>query len=399
MDLVTGNQTRIACLENLPSMTSSVKSFSAKKSSQKPPHSQSWQLRWPFGRTFALSILFFCLFYIAGELVARTKTFQAYFISQTWNSPHRDFERQLARLDRVFTQEKHIDCIFLGNSMVWRGFDPAAFQKGYRNQTGEDLHCFNFGVDGMPASIAGALAKVLVEDYHPLLLIYGIDARDLAVPIDSEDAKVLAEMPWLRYRMGEFSPEGWFIDKSRLYRYRLALQHWLRFDYQFTVHNDPDTDPNHRYGFDSDSKVGDITRPPDPNSSQASIQYYFKTLWHYKILQENVDGFIQVLNQEGNVPGALVVELPVPETYKRFFKNREKDYQRFVDQIEILTTKSRVPFWLVNSWVRIPSDGWVDYAHMNEKGASIFSQAFGERLGKAIQLGLIQDPVQIISSK
>ena len=45
---------------------------------------------------------------------------------------------------------------FLGNSMVWRGFDPQAFAQAYQAQRGQALRCFNFGVDAMPAAGAGA---------------------------------------------------------------------------------------------------------------------------------------------------------------------------------------------------------------------------------------------------
>jgi hypothetical protein len=346
----------------------------------------------PFGQTIVFSVLFFCLFYLAGELAARSRSFQSYFIHQTWDSRHGEFEKQLARLDRVYLQEGRVDCIFLGNSMVWRGFDPEAFQRGYRNRTGEELRCFNFGVDGMPARSAGALAKILIEDYQPQLLIYGTDARDYAVPADSEETRVLTEMDWLNYRLGQFSPKGWLIDHSELYRYRFALQHLLHFDYQDTVRSDPDIRMSSRYGFDSDSKVGDVEQPPDANDPRGHIQYYFRMLWNYEMLPENLEGLRQVLSAGTESSSILVVEMPVPDTYMLFFSHGEADYRGFVSRVDQLVQEAHKVFWQTTSWDVVPEDGWVDYSHLNQKGAAVFSQALGDRVGQAVQLEILKKP-------
>ena len=342
------------------------------------------QIRRPFGGTLLLSLLFFGLFFFGGEFLAETKKFQSFFVQQTWDGRHKEFERQLARLDAVYNQEGRIDCIFLGNSMVWRGFEPVAFNAGYQSQSGEEMRCFNFGVDGMPASMAGAIARILVEDYHPRILLFGIDARDLAVPTTYDDHRSLAEMDWLRYRMGEPSLKGWFIEHSNLYRYRVAIQRLLHFDYQGIQRGDRNSDLASRFGYDLELDVGDVTIPPDPLDADGSEQYYFRLLADYQIHAEDVTGFEQVLKQKSNLEHLLVVELPVPETYYAFFGNQRSDYERFVSEVGRISAAQGVQFILTDTWQVIPLEGWVDYSHLNLRGARAFSQRLGVEVAKIL---------------
>ena len=344
------------------------------------------------GKTLLLAIVFFCLFYLAGEMVARTRPFQVYLTHQTWGSRHRAFEMQLSRLDWVYNQEGSIDCIFLGNSMVWRGFDPEAFSKGFRVKTGQDLRCFNFGVDGLPASNAGAIAEILIHDYRPQLMIYGTEARDYAVPPETQDARVLAEMAWLKYRQGQFSFQGWLVDRSELFRYRPSLQNLLRFNYQYTARELANQPVGSRYGFDPDTRVRNVAIAPDRNNPEGHIQYYYQLLANYQMLPENLVGLREVLSQHQAVDDLVVVELPVPPTYMLFFNNRDKDYQVFIDQVSELTEEHQVLFLETTPWNTIPDDGWVDYSHLNQKGARIFSQMLGEKVGTAVMSGELANP-------
>ena len=40
----------------------------------------------------------------------------------------------------------------------------------------------------------------------------------------------------------------------------------------------------------------------------------------------------------------------------------------------------------------IPDDGWVDYSHLNTKGAKIFSEWLAHRVGQALEQSEIKDP-------
>jgi hypothetical protein len=85
--------------------------------------------------------------------------------------------------------------------MVDLGFDPTAFMEEYKNYTGQDIRCFNFGIDALPAAAAAALADILVKDFKPDILIYGTDARGYSVAPDTEDAAVILDSKWTQYHL------------------------------------------------------------------------------------------------------------------------------------------------------------------------------------------------------
>jgi hypothetical protein len=333
--------------------------------------------------TFGLGLLFFVLLFAAGELLARLDMFQTRLTAPELGSTHRQFETQMHRLETLFKREGAVECIFLGNSMVWGGFDPLAFTQTYQSKTGQDIRCFNFGVDGMPASASGVLAEILIEDYHPQLLIYGTDARDYAVTRDARDAVVLLDSPWLQYRQGRFTVEGFLFEHSYLYRYREQLCRLLRFDYT-QLRSGPDRSPTTGYGFDPNDRIGSFVQTiPDPQDPRGPIQYYFSVLSDYQMLPVNLDGLEKIVAQNDQDTQVLVVEMPVPETYMYFFANREEDYQRFINRARQMAADHDVPFVQTTPLNLIPDDGWVDYSHLNTRGAGIFSAWLGKQMGEA----------------
>jgi hypothetical protein len=189
----------------------------------------------PFGRTLIMTAVILVLYFFVGEAVARSDRFQAKFAGPTWGSRHAHFERQLDHLNHFVNHVGPVDCLFLGSSMVISDIDPLSFANAYQNESGEAIRCFNFGVDGLSALGAAALAKILVADYQPRLLVYGTDARDYAVEPEAEDATAILDTPWIRYRLGEFSIMGWLLDTSSLLRYRRPLRTLLRLNLPLVV--------------------------------------------------------------------------------------------------------------------------------------------------------------------
>jgi hypothetical protein len=177
--------------------------------------------KWGWGDSFAaqkpnwqilrLTLILLVGYFVLGELFFRLDFVQTGLTGPRIGSQHRQFEIQLARLDKLVREGEPIDCIFLGNSMIWLGVDPLVTNQVFESRTGQSIHCFNFGVSALPASSAGQIATMLVEKYHPSLLIYGTFARDYAVPADAEDAYVVSDTPWLKYWNEGFNLEAGYI--------------------------------------------------------------------------------------------------------------------------------------------------------------------------------------------
>lgn len=344
-------------------------------------------LQRPFGQTFLLALLPLALLLIGAELLMRQPIVQAHLTAPKLNSRHRQFEVQWHRLENLAHAGVPIECIALGNSMLWRGFDPEAVQRGYYQQTGSDLRCFNFGVDALSPASAGALAHILVETYQPQLFIFGTDARDFAVPRQDDDTTVILDMPWVRYRTGHFNLKGWVVESSYLYRYRHHLSDMMRLFFQDAVRQGPD-EPAKQFGFDSDDAVGDfVTRPPDPQDDSYHVQYYFRLLSDYAIQPENLAGLEELVALQENDVSIVVVEMPVPSSYFAFFGAPAVDYQVFINSVATTAIVYKVPFWQSTHHDLIPDTGWVDYSHLNSQGAVLFSEWLGEQLGQAVNAG------------
>jgi hypothetical protein len=348
----------------------------------------------PIGHTLALALMLFGLLMGLGEVLVRTRVFRAAVVASNRGGRHGQFELQLGRLETIEARDGPIDCFFLGNSMVWHSFDPQAFAEGYRKQTGHDIRCFNFGIDGLTPIGAGALAPILAGDHHPSVLIYGTTARDMAVRPDAEDNTVFLEMPWLRYRGGQFSVQGWFYDHSRLYQYWETLGQLARLQKSDLLLPGFYASSRNNYGFYGREGVSTTAGMIlEPGSQDRHIRMYFELLSKYDIIPENLAGLEQVMALNDREVQVLIVEMPIPPTYMRFFRNGQQDYKQFLERVEKQARLREIPFWQTTKLGLIPEDGWFDYVYPNTKGAWIWSEWLGEQLGKAVLQGQLENPV------
>jgi hypothetical protein len=354
--------------------------------------SATLQIRTAPGRTFWFTVLLFILLIAVAEWVARSESFQVPFTPPKMGSRHYQLGYKLALLNAFARKTGPIDCIMLGSSTVDTGFDPSAFETGYKEITGRDIHCFNFGIDASSAGSTAALSRIVLEDYRPRLLIIGTDARDYAVPSEDPEPAVILNTPWVAYRQGEFSLEGWLLDHSYLYRYRKHLGRLARFQFESTLWSKTKLNyeilPN---GFTPLSTISTyINDPPNPEDESFEVTYYTRIYSSYQMLDENLEGLGSIMqyNQSG-IP-VIVVEMPISDGLYYFFGNREADYNQFLTRVGELAILHRVPFWQTESLDFIPDNGWVDYSHLNKAGAEVFSIWLGQQVGRAEQQGSIK---------
>jgi hypothetical protein len=343
----------------------------------------------PFGGTLFLSLLLLVILLLAGEFLTRTDLVESHFISASRGSPHFQFELQLGRLERMAAMEGSIDCIFLGNSMVGNGFDPIAFSRAYRDKTGSELRCFNFGVDALPVTGASGLAQYFIKEYQPKLLIYGADARDFAVGREDWDAKVILDIPWMNYHLGTFSVQGWLYEYSQFYRYARTFGYLLMLDKQYLFIKEPGRMTGEDLGFYAEDTVGSfVSTSPALNMEMAPVRYYFQMLSNFQILPENTSSLEDLLKHGKNDLAVAVVVMPVPETYHEFFSINSQGYQIFLDHLQATTSKFGSTIWIPpeNS---ISEDGWADYTHLNKRGAAAFSTWLGQQIGESVITDLV----------
>jgi hypothetical protein len=345
-----------------------------------------------FGNTFWFTLFFLFLFMGIAEWVTRLEIFRAVLTPPKMGSQHYQLGHKLALLDAAVKSNGAIDCIIVGSSMVDVGFDPSAFKDAYLETTGREIHCFNFGLDASSAASTAALTKILVEDYRPRFLIFGTDPRDYAVPLQSRDPSAILDTPWIKYRSGQFSIEGWLLDHSYLQRYRQHLARLLRFQFEDTLWSEMVLNfPIMPDGFTPITKISTyVNDPPDPDDTSFEVVYYKQIFSPYEMIDENLEAMERILQYNGSETKVIVVEMPISDGLYYFFKSGEEDYNRFVDQVGNLAGYHQVPFWRTEPLDSIPDDGWSDYSHLNVKGAEIFSVWLGKQVGEAEAQGIFE---------
>jgi hypothetical protein len=347
---------------------------------------QSLIITKPNCRVLKLSLIFLLGYVLLGEIIFRLDPVQTALTGPRIGSQHRQFEIQVARLEKLIREGESIDCIFLGNSMVWLGVDPLIVNQTFQDQTGQQIHCFNFGVSALPASSAGQIASMLVERYHPKVLIYGTSARDYTIPGDAEDAYVVSDTAWLQYQNGSFNLLGWLYTYSRIYQYKGHLHDILFIKYLEDVFVQPNAPLYQAYGLDPKHDIRlDVRIPPDFGSSDNRDQ--IKWLGHYAILDENLDGLRQIVRQSANNTQVIVIEMPFHKNAYEFFPNGKDDYDIFVQQVSAITASRATPFWRLYNQPTIAPNQWWDYLHLNLAGADFFSAWIGNQLANSYQQG------------
>ena len=354
--------------------------------------SDTFRIHGLFGHTFRLMTLFLLFLFAIAEWVTRLEVFQSPLTPPKMGSRHYQLGHKLALLDAEIKAKGSIDCIMVGSSMVDVGFDPAAFQSAYREFIGRDVHCFNFGIDGSTAASSAALARILVEDYTPQLLIFGTDPRDYAIPSIDRYPVVILATPWVAYRQGDFSLTGWWMEHSHLYRYRQHFSRLLRFQFGDTLWSETELKfPILPDGFTPLTSVGDyINDPPDPHDDSFEVTYFNQIYSNYQMLDENLAALEDILAYNGSETHVVVVEMPVSDGLYYFFGNGEADYNRFVTRVSEITDMYNVPFWRTETMDLIPDEGWSDYSHLNITGAEIFSSWLAEQVGEAVMQGNVE---------
>jgi len=331
--------------------------------------------------TPALACLLLVLAAGIAELVARTEAVRAALGAPSVGSPSRLFEQQLDSLDRYAASEQRLDCIVLGNSTALMGVDPDALSRAYHERMGHGLRCFTFGVAGMTASAAGAVAPILVERHRPWLLIYAASVRDVG---QSVDGPLLASTPWVQYRQGTFSLAGWLTEHSAAFRWYLLYRQWVD-PVRWRVASGPlRTTPAGFMRFDP----GMALSPALWEQTQCT----YAEIINQPPSQLELAGFSRLLELSGNGTQVVVVEAPVHETLRGWTRHVNDFYANATAHMRQAVRQQRVPFWRVATWRVVPAEGWADFVHLNPRGAARFSEWLGARIAAAVQKGRLKAP-------
>jgi hypothetical protein len=334
----------------------------------------------PFGRTLGLALVLIMIVSAIGEGSLRFLISKSYIpvpLIGTWVP---EFDIKINRLDALKQKQGHIDCIFLGSSMVDWGFNPEIFAQAYENETGDQINCFNMGLPTLTAGPAGKVAELLVYRYQPDLLIFGATARDYS-NITGGATKPLNWDPWIKYSLGQFNLQGWLADHSMFYRF-------LRYQYNRmnpgfdTVSLQLEKQLN-EYGF-------------LPTNETSEVKDFDFLLKDFEIYEPDFGGLKYMVQLQSSELRILVVELPInPAFFPYYVEDGIEAYEeKFFTPISKFLKSKKVLFWQTQADVvpLIPAEGWKDRLHMNKTGARVFSEWLGKQFAESVKTGTIKDP-------
>lgn len=335
------------------------------------PSTPSWRVTSAALLTPAYALAAMIALLVTAELVVRLPPVRATLLAPSVGSPSRRFEMQLDGLRRYAASRTGIDCLILGNSTALTGIDPQALEHAIRQRGVAPPRCYNFGVAGMTASAAGAVAALLVAEYHPSLLLYVVSARDVG---SSVDGPLLASVPWVRYRLGEFSLAGWLADHSAAYRYYLLYRQWL----------DPSRWPAAQSASGS-TAAGFFplaARLPLSPALWEHTERAYRDILAQPLSTAELAGFRQVLQLSADTR-LVLIEAPAHPRLRRWADGTEF-YRAAASALRDAATQRGVPLWKVGPSV-VGDDGWSDFVHVNARGAAQVSDWLGTRLADLLR--------------
>lgn len=345
------------------------------------------QLRRPFGHTLVLAAIFMFIFFVAGELLIRFAASHIVLGTPSLGSEHRQFEQQWFRLKNYAAQHRSIDCIFIGDSTVITDFSPATFAESFRDQTGEHIECYNFGVGAFSVVGLASLARILAQEYSPRLLFVGVEALNFTVPREAQGSADLSSTAWAQYKLGGFTVEGWLFEHTYFYRYLGIIGHLVasRINYNEVIREAQEANgmQDGFYPMDGPGPF-DVAKPPNPAVKHSYIEHYYAALKAFRLLPENVEALEKILALNSTTTQIIIVEMPVPYTFHTFFGKGTQDYKTFVEAITQKTRAQNVPLWRMENLELLPGPMWYNYNHLNADGAPIFSSWLGKKLGQSL---------------
>ena len=335
--------------------------------------SKTLQVKFPVALTIPYAFIYLLIYLLILENVAKSDWIQDKYPLRRLGISHYQFEWKISNLDALVRAQGEIDCIFVGSSLVVRGIAPKVISESYKEETGKDISCFNFGVDSMKMPSAEYIIPFLYERYHPRVIVFGISPREFNRE-DDESFEPIVGSDWFQYQLGNFSWKGLAYSNSYAYQYLITWK-------------SKNTDDNWQLIEDIGDKMGFLGFNPldvefDPNLINVGI----KALRQFKVFNRTLKKFEKILDLDGNDVEIILLEMPVTSRYTNFLKGGQKRYNRFFNQIENLAFSRGIPFIRTNNPREIPNRYFIDTHHLNLKGAVLLSNLLAEELANILEV-------------
>jgi len=335
---------------------------------------------WSVVRTPALAALLLLVVLGVAEWAVRLPAVREPLLHPSVGARIREFDLQLMRL-ADHAAAGPLDYLVLGASVVSSGVDPRALEAAHRARSGQALRGYAFGIPALTTEAAAVLASIVVDAHQPSLLVYAFTARAFQAPGAKRQRDPTLEVPWVRYRMGERSFEGWLVEHSAAYRQLLPYRHLLkaRAWEQLLVH---ERRP-HVAGFTPNDRIA----PPDPQPGRVPDHALLGVVEAPTPPQPDLASLAALVRVRQQGVDVVLLEMPIHPQTSAFFRYAERDLTTVRARVREFADARDIPFWPATEPGLIPEHGWSDIGHLNTTGAAAFSAWLGERLATEPRLG------------
>lgn len=334
-----------------------------------------------------LAAVLFLTLGVVLEFIARQPLVQNQLPFQAYGINHAQLETQLKMLNQFVQSNGAPDCFLFGNSQAFREINTDAFEQAYEQASGEDVLCYNFSVTGSQIATTAAFNKVLVEKYHPRLVVIGTSFLDYTEGRDQQNDERFKESEWLKYHAGENSISGWLMEVSYAWRALTYLSYAAPYgmDFEPVTHEAAQWDTEIALKGNAVSKKFINPLAPEEDGFVKKMQAEFGS---FGLSENNFSALEDVIRyDQGQGAQVLLVEMmyhPALLDLKDARGNPRVDRAQILGLIQRVNTRlDQMAQTYASTYIHfdaslpIPENGWYDLYHLNNNGAKVFSAWLG----------------------
>ncbi|MFZ5855574.1 MAG: hypothetical protein ACOYZ6_01985 [Chloroflexota bacterium] len=362
----------------------------------------SLKINRPHTSILARAAILFVLACLLAELLTRAPFVQAVIPYQAYGTNHTQLELQLNILDQFVRENGAPDCFIFGSSQAFREMDPQVFAQSFESASGERITCYNFGVTGSQIWSTSILNKILVEKYHPRLVVIGTSYLDYTEGREFQIDERFKDNDWLQYQTNSFTLDGlyngwfngWLTEHSYAWRalnlFSYAAPFGMRYGEVLREARKWDGEIAGN-GFALSEKFINPNLPVE----EGFVKNLMAEFGNYGVSERNLSALeeiiavteqagAQVMLAEMTYHPALL-ELRGPRGTVREGK---EDILAFIAKVnarlDAIVSEHGIIFLHADPSVAIPEDGWFDLYHLNRIGAGPFSAWLGQEAGRVL---------------
>lgn len=342
----------------------------------------------------AYGAILFALACVIGEMVARAPFVQAQIPYQAYGTNHTQLELQLNNLDKFVQANGAPDCFIFGSSQAFREVDTVAFAQAYEAAGGEPVTCYNFGVTGSQIWSTSILNKILIQKYHPRLVVIGTSFLDYTEGREFQIDERFKQNDWLEYQTGKFTLGGWLTEHSHAWRALTLLSYAAPFGMRYSevLREARKWDGEiAASGYALSEKSTDPELPVEPGFVK-NLQLEFG---NFGISERNLSALEEIVafSQEAGAQVFLVemiyhpalLELKDPKGNPRADQEKILAFRNNINtRLAGIALEHGIQFLKFDPSLPFPSTGWFDLYHLNRVGAEIFSHWLGAQAAQAL---------------